>query len=86
MILEMYRKIGNGNGLKELRLVEKRFAILIGSRIELWFVIRNEDAINCFRESDTNWKWVKLNNKDILQEFLREFVKREEEVNEIDSK
>ena len=76
----------NGTGLKVLRLVEKRFAILIGSRIELWFKIYNEDSINCFRESFTNWKWVKLKNKDLLQEFLREFVKREEESNEIDSK
>ena len=48
-------------------------------------MIRNEDSINCFRESNTNWKWV-MDNKDILQEFLSEFVIKEEEVNEIDSK
>ena len=78
--------MGNRQGLKELRLVEKRFALLIGNRIELCFVIQNEDAVNCFRESDTNWKWVRIKNRDILQEFWREFVNREEEANEINSK
>ena len=52
-----------------MRLVEKRFAILIGSRIELWFVIPNRKPINCFRESFTNWKWVMVISRDIETEM-----------------
>ena len=85
LILEMYKEIGKGIGLKELRLVEKRFAELIGSEIQLYLVVSDADSFNCFRKSFTNWNWVKLKNAKMLVKLTREIIMMEES-SEMDSK